>query len=188
MAELDKVKSLLFGYGGHELAAGMSLQEANLTAFTQEINKNCKLTDAQIEPRFEYDFEITENEVKDKDTMLNITIDLARCEPFGAGNPKPIFKVRCYTEPINKAAYSTVGNKGQHLVLKLKGCDGQFRAIGFNMANEYVELGCPCEFDGYGTISVSNYNGDIVFTLSHIEAEKPKQTQLMDDISALLNF
>ena len=56
------------------------------------------------------------------------------------------------------------------------------------MVNKYVELGCPCEFDGYGTISVSNYNGDIVLTLSHIEAEKPKQTQLMDDISALLNF
>lgn len=188
VAELDKVKSLLLGYGGHELAAGMSLQESNLTAFTQEINKNCKLTDAQIEPRFEYDFEISESDANNKDVMLNIAIDLARCEPFGAGNPKPVFKVKCFTEPINKAAYSTVGNKGQHLVLKLKGCDGQFRAIGFNMVNKYVDLGCPCEFDGYGTISVSNYNGDIVLTLAHIEAEKPKQTQLMDDISALLNF
>ncbi len=73
-------------FGGHKMAAGLSLPEENLEAFRKEINERCTLTPE----------EMTEKVIIDVPMPLSyVTMDLVRqmdqLEPFGNGNPKPVF-------------------------------------------------------------------------------------------------
>ncbi|MCR4589050.1 MAG: single-stranded-DNA-specific exonuclease RecJ [Lachnospiraceae bacterium] len=84
--ELTRVSHLFTQFGGHKMAAGMSLPEENLETFRREINDNCTLTEE----------EMTEKIVIDVPMPLSyVTMDLVRqmdvLEPFGNGNPKPVF-------------------------------------------------------------------------------------------------
>ncbi|MCR5480463.1 MAG: single-stranded-DNA-specific exonuclease RecJ, partial [Ruminococcus sp.] len=107
VAALDAHRGLLEAYGGHELAAGLSIKQENLERLKKALNAECKLTDEQLEPTIEYSFEIEADKIDDK-----IFSDLNRCEPFGQGNPKPIFKVKVKTQPINNGSYATFGANG----------------------------------------------------------------------------
>lgn len=84
--KMVEVKDLMLGFGGHPLAAGMSLKEENLEKFRQELNARSGLTDADfiqkvmIDVILPVDF-LTQNFVKQLDIL----------EPFGKGNEKPVF-------------------------------------------------------------------------------------------------
>lgn len=84
--KMVEVKDLMIGFGGHPLAAGLSLKEENLEKFRQELNARSGLTDADfiqkimIDVILPIDF-LTQNFIKQLDIL----------EPFGKGNEKPVF-------------------------------------------------------------------------------------------------
>ena len=84
--KMSEVKDLMLGFGGHPLAAGLSLKEENLEKFRQELNARGGLTDADfiqkimIDVILPIDF-LTQNFIKQLDIL----------EPFGKGNEKPVF-------------------------------------------------------------------------------------------------
>ena len=84
--KMSEVKDLMLGFGGHPLAAGLSLKEENLEKFRQELNARSGLTDADfiqkimIDVILPIDF-LTQNFIKQLDIL----------EPFGKGNEKPVF-------------------------------------------------------------------------------------------------
>lgn len=84
--KMSEVKDLMLGFGGHPLAAGLSLKEENLEKFRQELNAHSGLTDADfiqkimIDVILPIDF-LTQNFIKQLDIL----------EPFGKGNEKPVF-------------------------------------------------------------------------------------------------
>lgn len=84
----------LIKFGGHELAAGLSVTRGNLDAFRKKINEYAllKLSDEDMVPTIEADLEIS---------LSDITLDLAEeiriLEPFGVGNPVPTFVIRSAT-------------------------------------------------------------------------------------------
>lgn len=84
--KMSEVKDLMLGFGGHPLAAGLSLKEENLEKFRQELNAHSGLTDADfiqkimIDVILPIDF-LTQNFIKQLDIL----------EPFGNGNEKPVF-------------------------------------------------------------------------------------------------
>ena len=83
---LTEVKELLTKFGGHPMAAGLSLPESQVDAFRRALNENAKLTEEDFVPKiwidaampFEY---ITEPLIR----------ELEQLEPFGQGNEKPQF-------------------------------------------------------------------------------------------------
>ena len=89
--ELVKCDSLLVQYGGHPMAAGFSLEEANIEEFRRRLNENAakRLTEDDFIPRvwidvpmpFEY---ITESLIRELELL----------EPFGQGNEKPQFALK----------------------------------------------------------------------------------------------
>lgn len=84
--ELVKVKDLLLGFGGHPLAAGLSLKPENLNELRKQLNDNCTLTDEDFVKKTIIDVImpvelLTQNFIK----------QLAVLEPFGKGNEKPVF-------------------------------------------------------------------------------------------------
>lgn len=84
--KMVEVKDLMLGFGGHPLAAGLSLKEENLEKFRQELNARSGLTDADfiskvmIDVILPIDF-LTQNFIEQLDIL----------EPFGKGNEKPVF-------------------------------------------------------------------------------------------------
>ena len=84
--KMVEVKDLMLGFGGHPLAAGLSLKEENLEKFRQELNTRSGLTDADfiqkimIDVILPVDF-LTQSFIKQLEIL----------EPFGKGNEKPVF-------------------------------------------------------------------------------------------------
>ena len=89
--ELNKCKDILTKFGGHRLAAGLSLEKENIAEFRRRLNENCTLTE-EMKEKVTIDMEmpslcVTEELVKELELL----------EPFGKGNTKPIFAARGVT-------------------------------------------------------------------------------------------
>lgn len=84
--KMSECKELYTKYGGHKMAAGVSMPEENVEAFRTYLNAHSGLTDADLEEVIHIDVPMP---------MSYVTIDFVRqlslLEPFGNGNPKPVF-------------------------------------------------------------------------------------------------
>lgn len=85
--EMSACKELFTRYGGHKMAAGLSLaDEASVEKFRKMLNDNCKLTEEDFEETIHIDVAMPLR-YADK----NFIRELSVLEPFGVGNPKPVF-------------------------------------------------------------------------------------------------
>jgi single-stranded-DNA-specific exonuclease len=84
--ELIKCKDLIEKFGGHPLAAGLSIREENIDKLRKALNSKCLLTDEEIIPKIRIDKQLPLNQVSYK-----LIEDIERLEPFGKGNSSPIF-------------------------------------------------------------------------------------------------
>lgn len=84
--EMTKIKHFFTKYGGHKMAAGLSMTEENVDAFREEINRICTLTPEDMEERVHIDVPMPVSYV-----TFSLVEELSRLEPFGTGNPKPVF-------------------------------------------------------------------------------------------------
>lgn len=85
--EITGCKELFTRYGGHKMAAGLSLpDEETVEVFRSRINENCKLTEADFEEVIHIDVPMPLS-YADKEFVR----ELSCLEPFGTGNPKPLF-------------------------------------------------------------------------------------------------
>ena len=84
--ELVKCDSLLLQYGGHPMAAGLSIAEENVDAFRRQLNENCTLTEENLIPKIVIDVPMPISYIND-----HLIRQLSVLEPFGKGNGKPLF-------------------------------------------------------------------------------------------------
>lgn len=84
--EMTKCKELFTKYGGHKLAAGLSLAEENIEPFRQALNNNCNLTEDDFQEKVLIDVPMPMDYV-----TQDFIEELNLLEPFGNGNPKPQF-------------------------------------------------------------------------------------------------
>ena len=87
--ELNKVKRLLTKYGGHALAAGVSMETENVDMFRKMLNIQCMLTEKDLTEKVVIDMELPFQCVTEE--FIN---ELELLEPFGKGNTKPVFAGR----------------------------------------------------------------------------------------------
>ncbi|MBO5023652.1 MAG: single-stranded-DNA-specific exonuclease RecJ [Clostridia bacterium] len=136
MAELFAANAeLLEKYGGHELAAGLSLKRGNIDAFRKNINKCAReiLGDKKPEVTLDIEAKLALSDV----TITNID-DTMLLEPFGAANPQPLFAV----ENV-KIADMVLLSGGKHTKMILSSDDGNVSALffGANLENIGVNVG-----------------------------------------------
>ncbi|GFI01855.1 MAG: single-stranded-DNA-specific exonuclease RecJ [Lachnospiraceae bacterium] len=85
--EMTACKELFTRYGGHKMAAGLSLRgEEDVEAFRKALNENCRLTEEDFEEIVHIDVPMP-LAYADR----NFIKELSLLEPFGVGNPKPLF-------------------------------------------------------------------------------------------------
>lgn len=83
---LLEVKELLTKFGGHPMAAGLSLEEENVEAFRQELNRRAQLTEEDFVPKVWIDVPMPMEYISE-----GLIRELELLEPFGQGNEKPQF-------------------------------------------------------------------------------------------------
>ena len=87
--ELNQCKELLEGFGGHPMAAGLSISESNIKKLRLKLNKITKLTDEDFYKKRYIDIVYPLYLLDD-----SVMEDLNLLEPFGMGNPKPQFGIK----------------------------------------------------------------------------------------------
>lgn len=83
---LCEVSDLLVKFGGHPMAAGLSIEESDIDEFRRRLNENAKLTEDDFVPQIWIDVPMPFEYVNEK-----IVDELKGLEPFGQGNEKPLF-------------------------------------------------------------------------------------------------
>lgn len=123
---LKACQDLFVRWGGHPMAAGLTIKKAQIGAFREKINSIAKgVLPAQAQPIMTYD-----SKLKLRDINLSLVSDLEQLEPFGQGNPLPQFIIEDM-----QIARDRITNDGQHLQLSLRQGNRLTSAIGFWMAH-----------------------------------------------------
>ena len=129
--EMVKCRELLTKFGGHPMAAGLSMEEENIEKFRRKLNENCTLTEEDMVEKIVIDVPMP---------MSYVTIPLIRqlgqLEPFGKGNTKPIF-----AQKDIRFSNCKVFGKNRNVV-KMKAQDGfgfGAECIWFGDGDEFLE-------------------------------------------------
>lgn len=123
---LKECEDLLEQFGGHEFAAGLTMDRKNLDEFRQRINQIAgdNLSDNDFTPELEISCDLDLNKIDMKFWKL-----LTQFEPFGPGNMRPIF----VSKDVCVEGVPTIVGNG-HLKMKVRqGESAVFDCIGFNM-------------------------------------------------------
>lgn len=132
MAALQDSQDLLIQYGGHELAAGLSVRRDQLEAFKARIGAYA----AEALPQLGGDAPVKIDAIlSPEEVTLRQAEELLRFEPFGIANPQPLF----ITEGLTVASVVPLSG-GKHVKLLLSVGDGFLTALWFNRSP--AELGC----------------------------------------------
>ncbi|MDA7708849.1 DHHA1 domain-containing protein, partial [Flavobacteriales bacterium] len=129
---LESCEDLLQQFGGHPMAAGLSLKVEQLAEFKKRINDAIALQLNNVLPK---PLVRCDREVHISELSLEAWKELQQLEPFGPGNPTPVFilkNVVCVRPP------RTIGNQGRHLKITVEDATGDFPtidAIGWNMGD-----------------------------------------------------
>ncbi len=148
---LSQCSELLENFGGHQHAIGLVIAKDNLQNFKDKINRLAKesLSVEDLMPSLEIDMELGLSQLND-----SFIRELEMLEPFGAGNPEPLF----YTKGLKIKNEPLILSRD---TLKLWVTDGSFTypAIGFGMGSFKESLRCCESFDLVYTPRIDNWQG-----------------------------
>lgn len=148
---LEHSSDLLEKFGGHELAAGLTIKAENIEPFRKAINEYAKgkIEEATLIPTISLDAQI-------KVTYITIDTvhDINRLQPFGVNNPTPAFAVRNI-----KIHRISVMSEGKHLRMTLFK-DGKYvDAVGFGMGDYYSMFKEGDFIDVAFALDINDYKG-----------------------------
>jgi single-stranded-DNA-specific exonuclease len=130
---IRKHSDLLVAHGGHVMAAGFTIKTANIKKFEKAIKLTARkmLTQDMLTKKLKIDCELNFNSIN-----WDLLKELKKFEPFGIGNPSPIFASSMVT--VEDARL--LGKEKTHLKLKLKKDNRFFDAIAFGFGQNYKDI------------------------------------------------
>lgn len=142
--ELVKCSDLLTQFGGHPMAAGLSMEEKNVELFRRRLNDNCTLTEQDLIPKIMIDVPMPISYLSKK-----LTEQLKVLEPFGKGNSKPLFAQK-NLRAVGIRVLGRNRNVAKMLLIDENGI--KMDAVYFGEAQEFVDF-----VQAHDTISVTYY-------------------------------
>ncbi len=151
---IDECSQWLTKFGGHKYAAGLSLKPENLEKFTDCFEKvvSRRITEDMKKPRLKIAGELRFDQINDR--LMRI---LKKMEPYGPGNPRPVF----VTRKVRDTGYSRiVGRENNILLLQLEDASGRiFTGIHYGNADLMAKINTRKPFDIAYTVEENNFNG-----------------------------
>ena len=149
---LEACSDLLIGFGGHELAAGFTIEESNIPAFRRKMNKYVREHTGSVHP-------VSSLSVDAPLTYLSrVTIDEVEClsalEPYGAGNDRPVF---CLQGALLESAQSVGQNR--HTKVRLQKGHASIEGIFFSVAAKELGLSVGSRADAAFYLQINEFRG-----------------------------
>lgn len=173
---------LLAKYGGHELAAGLSIERKNLDAFRKQLNEYAskKLSSSECVLKTQ-----AETEISEADVTIETVNDIAKLEPYGAKNPEPIFVLRDLT--IDEIAPLSMG-KHTRLYLDKNGVGISAICFAYNLISEGFSVGD--RVDVLCSININEFRGNktvqlIIRDIDYAEWTWNELEEIEEDFDAL---
>ncbi len=148
---LGACEDLLVKYGGHELAAGLTVKRGQIEAFRERINKYAQehMTEDMLKVRVQADCELNA-----KDITLSLANEILTLEPFGIGNPTPQFVIRDAT--VKKITF--IGG-GKHTKLQLVKDGVTLTALYFGIGGDALGFSEGEQIDAIFNVDINDYRG-----------------------------
>lgn len=150
---IRKASDLLVDAGGHPMAAGFTVETTKIELVQKKLQEIAlkEVTKKLLTQTLKIDCELPPD-------LLNFDLysKLVALEPFGMGNPNPVFTTKNLVIEDVKA----VGQGEKHFKFKLRSNDGLFDAIGFNMGDKSSELKIGTKVSVVYNLSADSWNGN----------------------------
>jgi single-stranded-DNA-specific exonuclease len=168
-AAIASQKDLLAGFGGHPMAAGLSLEAQNIPDFHRALNREveAQLGEIPAKPPLQIDAYLPL-----ADLNLDLVADMERLAPFGPGNPAFTLASR----GLRLVSQSSIGREGEHLLLRVEDEQGIVQpVVWWQGGGEQAPEG---KFDLAYTVRASNYRGQREVQVEWVEARLIKESMV----------
>lgn len=182
---LKNNEQFLVKFGGHKLAAGLTLKLENINQFYNELNK---YIDKIVSEELEFKEIEVDSYIESKDVTYRLYDEIYKFEPFGHGNQKPIFALKNASVKDLKR----VGKIGNHLSFRVNDSINDIPVIGFGKISLLEKiLTKPVSF--IVSINDNEFRGNRKLQLVLLNVEEPKEFEYVVDenkskiINSLIN-
>lgn len=149
---LVEMSKYLESFGGHNQAAGFTLEKKYLKGFMEELLRYCIKTIDVADKQSALDIDCELNMSDLSDDLFDYLLQLS---PFGIKNPKPIFIVK----GVNVTDFNVVGNDKKHFQFKVNEGMNTVKGIAFKLAEHIPELEKHTKFDIVFHLDKNYWNG-----------------------------
>jgi single-stranded-DNA-specific exonuclease len=148
---LDSASKYLSSHGGHRASAGLSLEKQHLSALYDQLLEiaESKIKFEDLVPNIHIDMEISSDDIN-----KNLIKKLDKFEPYGFGNPRPIFMMR----NVKITSMRKIGAEGKHLKMILEKDNNHYDSVGFDMGNLYSEINQNSLVDVVFSLEINEWN------------------------------
>ena len=169
-------------YGGHKLAAGLTILEKNINFFTNELNT---YVGSVIDEEYNYNEVSADAILRVSEINLKLYDEINKFEPFGAGNPKPLLAL----SDVSLKNVRKVGKEGSHLsfMLSQEGCT--IPVIGFGKIGMLEKvLSIPRSYIVYLGENIFNGKRTAQLILHNVEEREDFEYKIDSEKIKMLNF
>jgi len=149
---ISSAKEFLHRYGGHDAAAGLSLDIDKFENFRKRIEDYAdgNITEDMLVPKLK-----VEAELKCEDITIDFIKNIEKLEPYGIGNPEPVFSFACNVEN-----FRLLGKENNHLKLKIRKNNVIIDSIMFNSPEYFEKLYDRMNVILAGSLQINEWNGN----------------------------
>lgn len=169
---LSSMSHLLTKFGGHPMAAGLTLKVEKFDEFVRLTNEYVEVNLNKVDflPTKSYDFELDANEIN-----LKLVEDIDKLEPCGHMNARPIFKFK-----LKNAVISSLPKHPQHFVLSYP----NFSLLAFNSSDKYFVLSGNTSCNLLADLSVDVFRNNkkisgIVKSIDYEDIYRPQDNEIL---------
>jgi len=169
---LSSMNHLLTKFGGHPMAAGLTLKVEKFDEFIRLTNEYVaqNLNKVDFLPTKSYDFELEENEI-----TLKLVEDIDKLEPCGHMNARPIFKFA-----MKNANLSNLPKHPQHLILSYP----NFSLLAFNASDKYFVLSGNTSCNLLADLTIDSFRNikkisGIVKSIDYEDIYRPQDNEIL---------
>lgn len=178
---LTHCEDLLVKYGGHAMAAGLTVDKEKIESLKEKINSYAleNNIDEYLPPKLFLDMTLDPSELD-----LAMLEEINRLKPFGQHNPAPVFRIG----NLNIAKFNVVGQQKKHLKVDFRLGNMWLSSIGFKKADLVPRIYGKKNISFAGYLDKNTYNGNTSIQLRILDLKDELAASLQHDLLEIIDI